>query len=72
MKVSIVSVSRLAAVPHLGQSTFTQASNCFKGEAPRPVSSTFSGSCTGKCSWGTGTIPQLGQWMTGMGQPQYL
>ena len=25
---------------------------------------------TGNCSRGTGTMPQAGQWITGIGQPQ--
>jgi hypothetical protein len=31
-----------------------------------------SGSATGNCSTGTGTMPHDGQWMTGIGAPQYL
>ena len=72
MKVSIVSVSRFAAVPHLGQGTLIQDSFWARGDAPRPVSSTSSGKITGKSAWGTGTMPHLGQWITGIGQPQYL
>jgi len=32
---------------------------------------TSSGSTTGRSLSGTGTTPQLGQWITGIGQPQY-
>ena len=31
---------------------------------------TSSGSFTGRSDSGTGTVPQLAQWMTGIGQPQ--
>jgi hypothetical protein len=31
---------------------------------------TSSGSTTGNWSAGTGTSPQVGQWMIGIGQPQ--
>ena len=40
------------------------------GERPAPVIFTFSGSTTGSSSSGTGTTPQRGQWITGIGVPQ--
>ncbi len=71
MKVSIVSVSRLAGSPQDGQGTFTQSSCWARGEPPFPERSIPLGSSTGRSSRGTATAPQLGQWMTGIGHPQY-
>ena len=70
MKVSMVSVSRFAALPQQGQSTFTQLSNWARGDPPLPSRLAPTGSSTGSCSAGTGTTPQLSQWITGIGQPQ--
>src|SRR5579883_1285681 len=63
MNVSIVSVSRFAGVPQVGQGTFTHDSNLARGDGPRPDSSMSSGSCTGRSASGTATGPHLGQWM---------
>ena len=70
MNVSIVSVSRREGAPQQGQATFTQLSSWARGEAPLPLKATWRGSSTGNCSTGTGTTPQLAQWITGIGQPQ--
>ena len=69
MKVSIVSVSRRAGLPQHGQSTFRKASDLFSG-LPLPSGTRSSGSTTGRSLSGTGTSPQLSQWMMGMGVPQ--
>ena len=42
----------------------------FASGEPAPVISTFSGRTTGNWSSGTGTSPQVLQWMIGIGQPQ--
>ena len=70
--VSIVSVSRSAAPPHFGQSTFTQSVAAASGDTPFGARSAprRSGSTTGSESSGTGTSPQDGQWMIGIGVPQ--
>ena len=70
--VSMVSVSRLAGSPQAGQATFTQSSAAASGETPRGTRSwpRRSGSTTGSWSSGTGTSPQDGQWMIGIGVPQ--
>ena len=74
-KVSIVSVSLLAPpTPHRGQSTYNQSSGAeANGEAMAWASSTWrsAGRTTGSWSSGTGTAPQLAQWTTGIGVPQY-
>ena len=71
-KVSIVSVSRSAAPPHFGQSTFTQSAAAASGDTPCGCRSAprRSGSTTGSWSSGTGTSPHDGQWMIGIGVPQ--
>ena len=48
MNVSIVSVSRRAGPPHFGHFAFTNSGTLASGDCPCPVSSTFSGSRTGK------------------------
>jgi hypothetical protein len=70
--VSMVSVSRLAGSPQDGQATFTQFSAAASGDTPLGTRSwpRRSGSTTGSCSSGTGTSPQVPQWMIGIGQPQ--
>src|ERR1700730_12667549 len=68
-KVSIVSVSRLAAPPHCGQATCFQVGWRSSG-VPGQSKSTSSGNRTGRSPTGTGTTPQLAQWMIGIGQPQ--
>ena len=70
MNVSMVSVSRRAAAPHAGQVTLTNSGTFSSGERPAPVISMRSGRITGSWFSGTGTTPQFGQWMTGIGVPQ--
>lgn len=68
-----MSVSRFAAPPHDGQETLTHSSTAASGEVPlgaRDSPRSPSGSVTGSWSSGTGTSPQDGQWMIGMGVPQ--
>src|SRR5262249_26822562 len=71
-KVSMVSVSRRAAPPHLGHSVLTQSSAAASGETPLGARSCprRSGSTTGSCSSGTGTSPQPSQYTIGIGAPQ--
>ena len=70
--MSIVSLSRLAGPPHVGQSTLTQSSAAASGETPFGFRSAprSSGSTTGSWSSGTATSPHAGQWMIGIGAPQ--
>ena len=70
--MSIVSESRFAGPPHLGQSTLTHSSAAARGETPFGFRSApdSSGSTTGSWSSGTSTSPHFSQWMTGIGQPQ--
>ena len=58
--VSMVSVSRFAGVPHLGQSTLQKDSLVSKG-FPLPSNMTSLGNSTGRSSSGTGTTPHDGQ-----------
>ena len=67
--VSIVSVSRRAGLPQCGQATCFQVGWRSSG-LPGWSKVTSSGSLTGRSLAGTGTTPQLSQWMTGIGQPQ--
>ena len=55
---SSVSVSRRAGPPQLGQVVLTNSSSSASG-LPVPVGRMSSGSSTGSCSRGTGTVPQL-------------
>ncbi len=66
-----MSVSRFAGPPHFGQRTLTNSGTLASGESPRPVNSVTFGSSTGSCSSGTGTTPSIGQWIIGIGVPQY-
>src|SRR5207247_4279293 len=67
--VSMVSVSRCALPPHLGQVTCFQVG--WRSSALPGLSKVASsGSTTGNWSSGTGTTSHFGQWMTGIGQPQ--
>lgn len=66
----MVSVSRRAGAPQQGHATCHQLSSWARGEPPLPEKATSRGSSTGSCSTGTGTTPQLSQWITGIGQPQ--
>src|SRR5579885_513555 len=68
-KVSMVSVSRRALPPHFGQATCFQVGWRSSG-LPGLSKVTSSGSVTGRSFSGTGTTPQLSQWMIGIGQPQ--
>src|SRR3954454_16539813 len=65
--VSIVSVSRRAGPPHVGQVVFTHSGTCANGESPRPVNVAMCGNSTGNCSYGTATTPCFSQWTTGIG-----
>ena len=56
MKVSMVSVSRLAGDEHRGQVVLTNASWYFSGDSPVGLNSASSGSSTGRSFSGTGTI----------------
>lgn len=69
MKVSKVSVSRSAGLPHWGQPVCFQVGWWSSG-LPGLSKVTSSGSTTGSWSSGTGTMPHDLQWMTGIGQPQ--
>ena len=71
-KVSMVSVSRVAGPPQVGQVTLTHSVAPPSGEVPLGFrSEPFSiGSVTGSWSSGTGTSPSTGQWMIGIGAPQ--
>src|SRR2546423_5512859 len=69
-KVSMVSVSRSAGPPQAGHVVWRNPSWCFRGDSPVGRNSTSSGSSTGSSSSGTATMPSVGQYTTGMGQPQ--
>src|SRR5208283_2220652 len=64
-KVSMVSVSRRAGPEHCGHATFFQVGWRSSG-LPGLSKVTSSGSVTGKSFSGTGTVPHLSQWMTGI------
>ena len=68
-KVSMVSVSRRAGLPQLGQAQDRKASFLASG-LPLPSGIRSSGSTTGRSFSGTGTGPQSGQWMMGIRVPQ--
>ncbi len=70
MKVSKVSVSRRAAVPHFGQVAWLPGRVMGERRLPGLSKVTSSGSTTGRSALGTGTMPQSSQWMIGIGQPQ--
>ena len=57
MKVSMVSVSRSAGPPHLGQVVKRQVGCSFNGLSPVGFHSTSSGRSTGSWSSGTATTP---------------
>ena len=69
VKVSSVSVSRRASLPHCGQSTCFHVGWRSSG-LPGTSKVTSSGRITGNCFFGTGTTPQISQWMIGIGVPQ--
>lgn len=60
----------LAVAAYLGQEQFTHSEAAASGEPPLPVKDATLGNVTGKSCSGTGTGPQAGQWMMGMGVPQ--
>ena len=69
-KVSIVSVSRRAALPHFGHGAFFQVGWWSSG-LPGLSKDTSAGSSTG--SWSCGhryRAANCSQWITGIGQPQ--
>src|SRR3989344_7267698 len=70
----MVLVSRLALPPQFGHFTFTHLSITASGDSPVPVGSYFFtfGNFTGRSFSATATIPQVGQWTSGIGSPQYL
>ena len=70
MKVSIVSVSRVASAPHFGHLQWTKLSLDASGDSEPWSNETSSGSMTGRSFSGTSTSPQCGQLMTGIGAPQ--
>ena len=67
--VSIVSVSRVALPPHLGQATCFHVGWWASG-LPGLSNVASSGNFTGNSPTGTGTTPQAWQWIIGIGQPQ--
>src|SRR5262249_17750971 len=66
---SIVSVSRSALPPQVGQATCFQV-GCRASGLPGSEKSALSGNRTGRSFSGTGTTPHLAQRITGIGQPQ--
>ena len=68
--VSIVSVSRRAGPPQMGQVVWRNPSWRASGDWPVGRNSTSSGATTGSSLSGTGTAPCSGQYTTGIGQPQ--
>src|SRR5437762_6595529 len=68
-KVSMVSVSRFAGLPHFGHLQFTNDGVLASG-LPVPSGTRFSGSTTERTLSGTGTSPLPSQWTIGMGVPQ--
>ncbi|MCY1546850.1 hypothetical protein D9M68_828710 [compost metagenome] len=69
-KVSIVSVSRRAALPHTGHTTPAWKPSCLFSGLPEPSGTQSVGSTTGRSFSGTGTAPCSSQWMIGIGVPQ--
>src|SRR5581483_12404646 len=67
--VSMVSDSRTAGPPHAGQVVLRKPSWNVSGDSPVGRNSTSSGASTGSWSWGTGTMPWVSQYTTGIGQP---
>lgn len=57
---------------NLGQEHWSHACASFNGEIPLLGKCVMLGSSTGSWSSGTGTAPHDGQWMMGIGVPQYL
>ena len=65
----MVSVSRRAGLPHVGQVVFTKAGTLASGGSPVPVMMASGGSVTGRSASGTPTAPWSGQYTMGMGVP---
>ena len=65
----MVSVSRLAGMPHDGHFASRKAGILLSG-LPLPSGTRSSGSTTGSCSSGTGTSPHCGHLIIGIGVPQ--
>ena len=72
MKVSIVSVSFLAAILHFGHVVFIQLLLLPKALILLAEISISFGNETGKSDWFKGTAPHLLQLTIGIGHPQYL
>jgi hypothetical protein len=70
MNVSMVSVSRSASPPQVGQVVLRQVGWSLSGLSPVGCHSMSSGSRTGRLSSGTGTGPCCGQKTIGIGAPQ--
>jgi len=68
----MVSISRLAFLPHLGHAHSAKVLDVVSGDSPFPVNSTSVGSMTGRFSSFSGTQPQSSQYIIGIGVPQYL
>ena len=68
--MSMVSVSRRAGPPQLGQVALTNSGILPSGDPPVSVISMFSGRITGKSFSGTATMPSFSQYNMGMGVPQ--
>ena len=70
--MSIVSVSRTAWPPQTGQTVSLNVFDVVIGDFPTTEKSTSFGNNTGNWFSGTGWIPHLSQYTTGIGAPQYL
>ena len=70
MKVSIVSVSRVALPPHFGHLQWRKCSLDESGDTVPCSNDTSSGRRTGSSSSGTSTSPHASQLMMGIGAPQ--
>src|SRR5207245_11141223 len=68
-KVSMVSVSRFAALPHFGHVQLTNDGVLASG-LPVPSGTRSSGRTTGSSAAGHGPSPQPSQWTIGIGVPQ--
>ena len=69
-KVSIVSVSRRAGLPHVGHVDVQEVVALVRAGCRVPSGTQSSGSTTGRSFSGTGTAPHASQWMIGIGVPQ--
>jgi hypothetical protein len=66
----MVSVSRVAGPPQIGQVVWRKPGFDASGDWPVGRNSTSSGASTGSAAEGTGTAPWTGQYTIGMGHPQ--